>query len=121
MQERVDALASSLSDHCLACESSCCRTGRILLQPKDEPLFKNKNVRADGLVIVELAGGCEHLSNGRCAIYENRPDVCRHYPLFLRHKTLFVAESCPAVKQGLLDKELASLQRDFPELRVIRQ
>ena len=121
MEQRISALANTLSVHCLSCQALCCRTGRIALQPRDEPHFVRKVTQANGLVVVDLKGGCEHLRDGRCAIYAQRPEICGSFPLFLRYRTLFVAQACPAVKNGVLDAELESLKKDFPELKIVRQ
>lgn len=122
MQEHVSAAANALSTFCSgSCHAQCCKRGRITLSPAEAARFEHKQARTDGLCTIDLSKGCEHLESDKCAIYNERPRVCRDYPLFLRHKTLFVAAACPAVEQGLLEQPLAELQTAYPELRIIRQ
>ena len=122
MQAAISALADSLSSYCKdECHAACCRRGRIVLDASEAAFFKRKVVRPDALELVDLTSGCEHLRTDRCSIYSDRPQVCRDFPLFLRHKTLFVSTTCLAVDAGVLDEGLVTLKKDHPSLHIIRQ
>ena len=58
---------------------------------------------------------CPYIVNHQCTIYENRPNVCRNYPLSGNlDNQIYIDDSCPAlnsefgiaiVKDGIIQKE----------------
>jgi len=43
---------------------------------------------------------CPYILNHQCTIYENRPNVCRNYPLSANiENKIFIDDSCPAINQ----------------------
>jgi len=73
------------------CEAKCCRYVAIVI---DTPRSKNdfENIRwfvshentyvskdRDDDWLLEFATPCKHLKDNLCAIYENRPLICRNY------------------------------------------
>jgi uncharacterized protein len=73
------------------CEAKCCRYVAIVI---DTPRSKNEfeNIRwfvshenvfvskdQDNDWLLEFMTPCKHLKNNLCAIYENRPEICRDY------------------------------------------
>ncbi len=58
---------------------------------------------------------CPHIQDHRCTIYEERPNVCRNYPLSATiENKIYIDDSCPAINQeygkviisdGKVDKE----------------
>lgn len=82
----------------------------IVLLPEDvsriqeagyEHLIVHKN---DKLSCIKTApdGTCAALSNGRCAIYDYRPSICRAYPLYLDMYTgVCLLKECPGVSEDI--------------------
>ncbi|MFW5865982.1 MAG: YkgJ family cysteine cluster protein [Nanoarchaeota archaeon] len=117
------------------CKAKCCRMGRLLLtSPKQiRTISKGKmrrlygqNVlskRSDGEADLVLHPfGCPALSpQNKCSIFtsKQRPRICDEFPIFLRAKTVLFASSCPAVNEGMFEKEIKQLKQQG--LRVIVQ
>jgi len=118
VQQLIDDIANSLTLYCEECGAACCNAGKIALDRKSARFFARK-ISHNGFDVVNLENGCEHLKDGRCAIYPDRPDTCRQFPLFLRHKTLFVATCCPAIPR--IEKRIIALKESHPGLKVIYQ
>ena len=57
---------------------------------------------------------CKYIVDSKCSIYENRPSVCRTYPLSPNiDNDIYIDESCPAlevgdnfIKDGLINKNI---------------
>ena len=80
---------------CFECRQECCRSVIVETEPptiwkdwddiKWQVAHKNVNVLLDNenSWCVEFLTDCTHLAdNGRCMIYDTRPDVCRNYSPF---------------------------------------
>ena len=72
-------------ERCMSCHGDCCRSFTDVELTWEE-FQRLQNLGATRLQLA-LAGphrlvidyNCEFLSNGRCAIYEFRPDICRRF------------------------------------------
>lgn len=118
VQQLIDDIANSLTPYCRECGAACCNAGRIALDQKSAKFFAKK-INHNGFDVIDLESGCEHLKNGACAIYPDRPQTCRQFPLFLRHKTLFVATCCPAIPR--IERRLRALTASHPVLKLVYQ
>ncbi|MBW3021273.1 YkgJ family cysteine cluster protein [Candidatus Woesearchaeota archaeon] len=112
-----DILASAqdvLNSYCCEnCKSLCCHKGKVLIDrsfpkeivPKDRIVERN-----DGYCDLILKGGCPLLDKKLlCTIHKEpyRPKACQEYPFFVKPSVVYIAEACPAVKDGTL-KEIIS-------------
>lgn len=70
---------------CRECDGTCCRTfiDVKLSWPEYQRLKELGAVRLEfslmGRYLLTIENGCEFLVDGRCAIYEERPDTCRRF------------------------------------------
>lgn len=100
MDEEIDIIRKKLSKFCITrCNANCCKQGSIVLTTIEE--IKNMEVIGElknGYLSINVMDGCPKLKKNLCSIYELRPKICRDYPLFLRTKTLFIAELCPGIE-----------------------
>lgn len=70
---------------CAACDGLCCRSFvavelSFAEYERLERLGARRlefSLRGPHWLVIE--GGCEFLAEGRCSIYEDRPDVCRRF------------------------------------------
>ncbi|MFT7616342.1 MAG: Fe-S-cluster containining protein [Candidatus Woesearchaeota archaeon] len=103
-----------------SCQAKCCKRGKIIVD--NATLIKQNpdlgTVREDGLREMSLTPQCKFLKESKCTVYENRPQICRDYPLFDRYKKLFVASSCEGYQKGLLDEHLEKLKQEGFEIIV---
>lgn len=98
---------TSFSSLGAACPNHCCgaydgispnlqplgtvKFSEIILLPEDEQCLRNAHhdhlilVGEDGIARIRTApdGTCAALENGVCAVYQNRPTICRAYPFYL--------------------------------------
>lgn len=97
---------------CEGCPAKCCdgREGSIFSQllledfelvSKNFPILFSFGEIGYLKAVVLLSNGkdfCPYIQNHQCTIYENRPNVCRNYPLSgnLDNK-IYIDEGCPAV------------------------
>lgn len=68
---------------CSACPGSCCRGLYLAIDNKITP-DEEKYLALHGVIIVKpgllfYPAPCLWLKAGRCACYEQRPDICRNY------------------------------------------
>jgi Fe-S-cluster containining protein len=87
VKHRASVRERAVDDHprCRGCDGACCRsfaavelTGAEYLRL--EALGASRlqlSLRGPHWLVIE--GGCEFLVDGRCAIYGQRPDVCRRF------------------------------------------
>jgi len=59
---------------------------------------------------LNIEGNCEHLVNGRCSIYENRPSVCREF-ICRKHADSIVPNGVIYQKRCLVCGEIRKFQR----------
>jgi len=121
----LDELRSSLSSYCVdVCKSQCCKKGKLLLLnsgevnlisegKKDELLLSKTLVKSESDNIhfdfSKNKNSCTKLClDGLCLVYgnKNRPKVCSDYPLFKVKEFVMAADSCRAVREGVLDIKL---------------
>lgn len=72
-------------DRCRNCDGACCRA----FPSVDLSWGEYEQLRMLGATRLQFSifgphkliidNGCEFLANGRCAIYEHRPDICRRF------------------------------------------
>ena len=68
-----------MSSACVICRVACCEGMWVSLTCDtwtDEWMATRGEVRGS---MVYVAARCKHLVDGRCSIYEDRPQVCRNY------------------------------------------
>lgn len=113
-----------LNSYCnTKCKSQCCHKGKVLVDhnfPKDLVPKERLIERDDGHSDLILKGGCPFLDkNLLCTIHKEsyRPKACQEYPFFVKPSVVYIAEACPAVKDGTL-KEIISKFEEL-ELKII--
>jgi Fe-S-cluster containining protein len=100
---------------CNDCPSKCCdgREGTIFSQliledfetvSKNFPIvftFGELGYLKAVILFTDGTGFCPYIKNNQCSIYENRPSICRVYPLSpnLDNDT-YIDDNCPAVDTG---------------------
>jgi Fe-S-cluster containining protein len=113
---------SVISSYCLyTCKSSCCKQGKLGITSKEKyKLFLAKALRPVTVEeryetqFINLEPQCPCLDGVYCVLYEGeqRPFACQRFPLFLRRKTIVVANWCPAVQNGILDELIKDLENE---------
>jgi Fe-S-cluster containining protein len=72
-------------ERCRRCDGACCRafSSVPLTWPEYETLkslgARRLEFSLSGHHLLMIEDGCEFLLHGRCAIYPQRPDVCRRF------------------------------------------
>ena len=119
---------NSISDFCMnECKSLCCRKGKLILLSDLEITAvvgdKKNEYLKDGTLVQSESGNliydfskvpCKNLFNeSLCKIHKSnsRPKVCQDYPLFLKNNYVIKASTCPAIENGLIDKELKEIEK----------
>ncbi len=67
--------------------------------------------------IMHIDGNCPAYNRGKCNFffYEQRPNVCKEYPVSIGNEKIIVRSSCkPAVRSGLAEK----IREQFPEFDI---
>lgn len=100
---------------CSNCDARCCKGsyGTIysqILKEEFKTLYKQFPIlfifgTLDFVKPVVLlsngTGNCPYLNNKQCTIYENRPNVCKNYPLSPNIDNLiYFDSSCPEINRG---------------------
>ncbi|RBQ32393.1 zinc/iron-chelating domain-containing protein [Arcobacter sp. FW59] len=100
---------------CKNCQAQCCSAlyGSIysqILKEEFETVYKNFPIlfifgSLDFIKpVILLSNGfdfCPHLKDFRCTIYENRPKVCKTYPLSPNlDNQVYIDSSCPELNKG---------------------
>ena len=100
---------------CKNCEAHCCKGsfGSIfsqILKEEFEEVYKNFPIlfifSSLGFIkpVILLSNGfdsCSYLKNNTCSIYENRPNVCKTYPLSPNiDNEIYIDTSCPEIYKG---------------------
>jgi len=73
------------SDRCNECGGLCCKSFPAIdiswdeYRRLEELGAKRLQLSLFGPHKLEIDGGCEFLMEGRCSIYEARPDICRRF------------------------------------------
>ncbi|MDA3855149.1 MAG: YkgJ family cysteine cluster protein [Candidatus Woesearchaeota archaeon] len=122
----VESARNSISDYCMnVCHAKCCQFGflsmnhsqAILILGKFEKEYLKNNL------LIKKEGDKYHLNLGAkpclklddkflCKIHlnENRPRLCKDYPLFIVGKYVISASSCPVIEKNLLDEEFKVME-----------
>ena len=118
----------SIGRYCFeVCESKCCKSGKILLMSDKEletvagekvEEYKNSNIieKSDlkkGYTLDFTKASCQQLdSKDKCNVHgtDKQPTICKDYPLFITKKFVISADSCPAVKEGMLDPYIKKIE-----------
>jgi len=76
---------------CKNCDGECCK--RLIIPLCDQMLLDEDQAKwlvmhenisigiSQGKAAIIIQTRCENLENGDCKIYENRPDVCKDFPV----------------------------------------
>lgn len=73
------------NERCVACDASCCRGfPSVELSPTEYGLLERLGAKRleftlDGHFYLLIENGCEFLAGNRCAIYGQRPMICRRF------------------------------------------
>jgi len=116
IQEVAKKARKSISNFCIEeCKAYCCRKGFLAISTKESDLISNgktKELEKSGILIkkdegsyaLDLSKSCSSLKNFKCVIHANqeRPTVCKEFPIFIEGKSIRLAEGCPAVRKKLL-------------------
>jgi len=114
METIIKKLSIPLSDYCVnVCHANCCKVGKIILCKNEFIAITNNCVssqilqRNDGYYELSMSPSCPSLKDSKCLIYNtiNKPRICSEYPFFLRGTSLFVATSCLAIQNGVINLE----------------
>jgi Fe-S-cluster containining protein len=114
LEEIVEKIREKLSEFCIAsCKARCCNTGNIILRSPEEMVDFGAVGSFDiGYFTVDVSKGCPKLSGNLCSAYLKRPKICRDFPLFLRGKTLFVAEWCDGVAAAYIKDDIEKISKE---------
>ncbi len=98
-ERRLRRIAEEIEEQidCTAC-ANCCKLASVRLQQRDvEKLARRFRMTAarfraeyaeasaeEGLILRRTPAGCVFLEGTLCAVYEDRPDTCRHFPHLVR-------------------------------------
>lgn len=80
LDEHVDG-----NDNCSGCDAACCRGfPSVELTPQEYATLERFGAARlqfllDGRHYLLIENGCEFLIDGRCGIYDHRPDICRRF------------------------------------------
>jgi Fe-S-cluster containining protein len=92
LKTKKKKIARAPQPPCRECNSLCCRHIALEIDaPKSKADFDNirwylmhEKVRVgidhSGEWLLEVPLVCRYLKNNGCAVYKNRPDICREYP-----------------------------------------
>lgn len=95
----------------------CCHYDRVPLNQNDLRRFINNGIEADIMVekdkpYLNTKGGCKFLQDGKCSIYNIRPDVCMEFP---------IQTPVDVVYDGGKAKQMQYRVKCFPSILVIRE
>ncbi|MGV8169264.1 MAG: YkgJ family cysteine cluster protein [Candidatus Nanoarchaeia archaeon] len=128
-EELAVAARESISKYCYEeCNARCCRTGYLLLTPKEVvvvqgthekklemiPAHTKLDENAQVLHLESRHNGCPNLQNFKCIIHKNpeRPKTCKDFPLFIwKDKVIMVTCECPAVRANKLYPYLSEFKK----------
>lgn len=121
--EESRGLMKKLGDYCTGCGWCCSMTGKIVVNQKDaERISRALGRRTEELFshegnewTIKHARPCQwwNPKNGRCTIYNIRPDTCRIWPLAINErgqKMLHPMSECAFAVLVLADKVVRQLR-----------
>ena len=110
----LDEARKSISNFCIKdCKAYCCRKGHLTLTKKEADLItqnKTKEFEKQGRIkdnkgtfSLNLANSCPSLNDFKCIIHknQNRPLVCKQFPIFITEKSIRFSKGCTAVTKRL--------------------
>jgi Fe-S-cluster containining protein len=111
VHDLVSRVYDSLNNYCLNnCNAECCRGNSILVKPDEVDRVTKRNrsfilgTKRD-LIIISTEPKCPSLDGNKCSIYEQRPDICRNWPIKAVEDegeiVIVFYKGCRAVRQGL--------------------
>jgi len=84
MDDRHEATRKADAPHCDRCDAVCCRL-TVVLMPEDRvpPRFTTHNDYGVAVMDRDSEGWCVAVDSARmcCSIYEQRPSICRKFPM----------------------------------------
>ena len=93
------AVRRSEAPHCDRCDAVCCRL-TVVLMPDDDvpPRFTTHNDYGVAVMARDEEGWCVAIDQARmcCSIYEQRPAICRKFPM--------AGPGCREVRADYLDR-----------------
>lgn len=123
--------------NCSICPAKCCdgRQGTVFAQillSDIEEVYKNFPVLfiygelgylKPVVLLTNGHGFCKYLKDFKCSIYENRPSICRVYPLSSNiDNIIYIDEMCPAINdkenshKTIVENSLVEKDFDYPTL-----
>ena len=115
-EEVIEQARQAVSKYCFTCEESCCKKGLLNITTTEAAIMKKKKPATlfledwDGSLSLKLEPTCTFLEDNKCTIYEERPQACRKYPIYVFYKKVVLAP-CPAVREKKIEKELQAIEQ----------
>ena len=69
-----------MNQPCFDCGGKCCKT-LIVMAPSLDGLVRQTRLVAEHGNIAWIDSTCKYLADGRCSIYNDRPQACKDYPV----------------------------------------
>lgn len=121
---------------CEACEAKCCNGSygtlysQIILSDfknyENFPIlftFGNLDFAKPVIILTNGNDFCKYLKDMKCSIYENRPQVCKNYPLSPNlDEEIYIDLSCPSILESnqnndfILNAKKEDYFKDYKEL-----
>jgi Fe-S-cluster containining protein len=110
----IDSNSNYGFSNCDSCEANCCDGAKgsiyaqILLEDFDKvyknfPILFIKGDLSFIKPVILLSDGvnhCRYIQNYRCSIYDDRPSICRAYPLSPNlDNSTYIDQNCPAINE----------------------
>lgn len=126
INELVESARNRIGDYCInVCHAKCCQFGFLSINLSQVKLILGKfeNEYFKNSLLIKKEGDNYHLNLGAkpclklndknlCEIHlnENRPRLCKDYPLFIVGKFVISASSCQAIQENILSKEFEAIE-----------
>lgn len=124
---------------CETCNANCCNGSmgtlysQIILEDFENfenfPIlftFGNLNFAKPVILLTNGENFCRHLKDMKCSIYENRPQICKNYPLSPNiDEQTYIDVTCPSVHENSNDensfvkeKEMEDYFKNYKDLYI---
>ena len=119
-EEIANRARNSLGEYCInECKAYCCKKGYLILKAKEVDLVvkgkKSLKKVEGGFSLNFNEGGCPSLKDNKCSVYENRPQTCRDFPIFIKGKYVRISPRCYGFTSGLLYPFI----KEFKKIKMI--
>jgi hypothetical protein len=109
--------------NCDGCNAKCCKQEWIEIDQEEfDRLWKIKHFKYHDfgyLKYIDLP--CPFLLNDKCSIYEQRPRMCRTFPLNSRNNSYVLCKSCPKLHEFTMEdmkKSALELDKSYECLQI---